>query len=164
MDWLPGLALVASVVFVLMRRGVFGQPGISPMHDVRRVLKWAAIALALLAIPMLSFVSLIVYADYSISRPAEALPAVLPILLVVAALVVGLLVVFVRQRPRHQTVAERSPHLVAYRGSSRAQARQLFATDAERARTAGYAAVTETWTEDDEAFVLTAEYVRASVK
>ena len=95
------IALAASVAFVLMRRGVFGPPGISPMDDVRRALKWAAIAIALLAIPMLLFVALIAYADYSISRPAEALPAVLPVLLVVAGLVVGLLAVFVRQR-RHQ--------------------------------------------------------------
>jgi hypothetical protein len=91
-----GIGLVIGAAFVLMRRGVFGQPGRTPMDDVQRVLKWAAIGFAVWAIPMLAFMSIVVYADYSVSRPADAPLAGLPLLLAVG--LVALVAVLVRQR------------------------------------------------------------------
>jgi hypothetical protein len=94
-----GVGLAFSAVFFLMRRGAFGRPGATPMHDVRRVLRWAAIAFGLWAIPMLAFMSMIVYADYSVRRPADAPLALLPLSLSIG-LGVGLVALLVRQR-RH---------------------------------------------------------------
>jgi hypothetical protein len=95
---LIGIGLAVITTYGLMRRGLFGPPGRDPMDDVRRIFRWAIAALAIVAVPMLVFVSIIAFAGLSVARPDDAALAILPVLLL--ALGIGLVATFVWRRLR----------------------------------------------------------------